>query len=95
MTSKFLSVVFATVDYYHYFMQNLLISVIFHVPNFYLSDSFFVANKQMDFMHPPYWVSFQFQKSTKAKCTCFPQNLSLYKYSLVFHKFLRSPRCCY
>lgn len=44
---------------------------IFHLPNFYPSDSFFIANKLMDFVQPPYWFSFQFQKSTKAKCTCF------------------------
>jgi hypothetical protein len=72
MASEFLSVVLCVIaDWYYYFMQNLFISVIFQVPNFYPSDYFFVANKLMDFMQPPHWFSFQFQKSTKVNCTCF------------------------
>ena len=49
MTSEFLSVVVCViVDWYYYFMQNLFISVISHVPNFYLSDSFLCCYVQTD-----------------------------------------------
>ena len=74
MTSEFLFIVlFVIVDWYSYFMHNLFISVIFHVPNFYPSDFFFFfANKlMMEFMQPPFWFSFQLHKSTKAKRICF------------------------